>query len=213
MHELSLDKSKMNNPIKIAICGKKNVGKNTLSQILQQEIKLHYNTIHYNNDTDYFIHHIMAFADPIKEMILLMFPFAKRECLFGSSELREELIPNAINQEGHPLTYRQALIDIGTLGRKYNPNIWVNAFDERIKCISSTNLIICSDLRFIEELEYLKKNHYIIIKLLRNSVTQLLNATETVQDGIPNDQFNFIIENNGTIDALQCQTHQIVQKI
>lgn len=189
---------------KIAICGKKNVGKNTLSQLLCQEIQ----TQQGGN-----IHHILAFADPIKEMILLMFPKAKREYLFGASELREHTIPDAINQEGEPLTYRQALIDIGTLGRKYNPNVWVNAFDDRVKAIKTTDLVICSDLRFMEELEYLKRNEYTIIKLLRNSVQQLNNVTETVQDGIPNSQFDIIIENNETIEDLQQKAHEIALKL
>ena len=188
---------------KIAICGKKNVGKNTLSQLLCQEVK----------QDDFHIHHILAFADPIKEMILLMFPQAKRECLFGSSELREQVIPNATNQEGKPLTYRQALIDIGTLGRKYNPNIWVNAFDNRVKEIGVTDMVICSDLRFMEELEYLKHNKYTIIKLLRHSVQQLNNATETVQDGIPNNQFDAIIDNNGTIEDLRQKAREIAIKL
>ncbi len=190
---------------KIAICGKKNVGKNTFSQLLCQEIQ--------HQQDGFPIHHILAFADPIKEMILLMFPKAKREYLFGSSELREQIIPDAINQEGAPLTYRQALIDIGTLGRKYNPNIWVNAFDNRVKTIGATDLVICSDLRFMEELEYLRSNEYTIIKLLRNSVQQLNNVTETVQDGIPNSQFNAIIENNGTIEDLRQKAHAIALKL
>lgn len=194
---------------KIAICGKKNVGKNTFSQLLCQEI-IHQRA-RYDFDTT--IHHILAFADPIKEMILLMFPKAKREYLFGSSELREEIIPDATNQEGNPLTYRQALIDIGTLGRKYNPNIWVNAFDTRVKALHATDLVICSDLRFTEELAYLKNNKYTIIKLLRNSVQQLNNATETVQDGIPNSQFDAIIENNGTIEDLRQKAREIALKL
>ena len=196
---------------KIAICGKKNVGKNTLSQLICQEME-HRRRF----DSEIFLYDILAFADPIKEMILLMFPQAKRECLFGSSELRENIIPDALNQDGKPLTYRQALIDLGTLGRKYNPCIWVQTFEDRVKKIRSgysTDLIICSDLRFMEELEYLKANNFTLIKLLRHSVSKLDNATETVQDGIPNSQFNFIVENNGTIEDLQHKAFEIVSSL
>lgn len=187
---------------KVAICGKKNVGKNTLSHIIGRAVCF---------DGTY---ELMAFADNIKEMIMLMFPMADRECLFGSSELRERVIPNALDQNGQPLTYRQALIDIGTLGRKYNPNIWVNAFNNNIKQINeeivSTELIICSDLRFLEEFDYLKKHDFLIIKLIRNTGLYSTNITETTQDAIKNEQFDFILDNNGTIQDLETQAQKIV---
>lgn len=205
----------MKQPIKIAICGKKNTGKNTLSKLIYKELESRVIDVKMRGfifpKDSAFITHIMAFADPIKEMILSMFPQAKRECLFGSSDLREEVIPNAVNFEGEPLTHRQALIDLGTMARRYNRNVWVDNFDNRVKRIENeANLIICSDLRFVEEMEYLKKNDYTIIKLLRDSITHSNNPTETVQDTIPSDQFDFVIKNNGTMKDLQVRALEIL---
>jgi len=180
----------------LAICGKKNVGKNTFSQLIMDQLPCQAN--------------IMAFADPIKEMVMLMFPSAERECLFGASSLREKIRPNACDQEGQPLSYRQALIDLGTLGRKYNPNIWVNAFHNRWCCAhTDCELLICSDLRFMEEFEYLKTNGFLIVKLVRDTGFHSTNASETTQDAIRPEQFDYIIENNGSLQDLTEQAQKI----
>lgn len=186
-----LDKS----VIKVAICGKANSGKNTTSTIIAKALAKDEDNIWYWN--------IMAFATPIKNMILEMFPQADRGCLFGASELRNKVIPNAVNKNGEPLTYRQACIDIGTLGRQYNKNIWVNAFDEKIKQMNTHDLIICNDLRFINEYVYLKNKQFFIIKLIRDTVAKSLDATETEQDGIRLEQFDYILDNNGTQEDLK----------
>lgn len=186
-----LDKS----VIKVAICGKANSGKNTTSTIIAKELASINDNIWYWE--------IMAFATPIKNMILEMFPQADRGCLFGSSELRNQIIPNAVDKEGRSLTYRQACIDIGTLGRQYNKNIWVNAFDEKVKQMNIHDLIICNDLRFINEYNYLKSKRFFIIKLIRDTVAKSSDATETEQDGIKLEQFDYILNNNGTQQELQ----------
>lgn len=193
---------------KIAICGKKRVGKNTLSTILANLISIKYHSEATAK--------IMAFADPIKEMILQMFPKANKNCLFGSSELREEIIPDAIDQNGNPLTYRQALIDIGTLGRKYNPNMWVNVFHNRIQTMNDNyffpiKLIICSDLRFPEEFEFLKKHNFCLVKLRRKDTLLSDNPTETAQDGISLDLFDIVVDNDKSIDDLTIEAKKIIE--
>src|ERR1700744_2596093 len=108
--------------IKISICGKMNSGKNTIANLLSGYIE------NYEGK-------IIAFADPIKEIIMTMFPWADRDCLYGSSDKRKSVIPNAFDNNGNPLTYRQSLNDIGTKGREYNPNHWIDVFDFRLNQI------------------------------------------------------------------------------
>ena len=192
---------------KIGICGKAKSGKNTTASIILEELAALENKESLLSET-------IAFADPIKEIILSMFPTARKTCLFGASELRSNIIgPNLFDSEGNPLTYRQALIDIGSNARKYNKNIWVECFDKKYKQIVSgdfdrnqkTEVIIVPDLRFKEEFDYLKKNNYFLIKINRNDVTKINHASETVQESFKDSYFNFILNNNG--DLLQLRTH------
>lgn len=182
----------VNQQIKIAICGKQNVGKNTVANLLVD--KLDYPPYEYD---------IVAFADPIKEMVCLMFPQADRNYLFGPSHLRSGQIPNALDKDNKPLTYRQVLIDLGGLGRSYDKNIWVKKFDNTIKNTSiETKLIICPDLRHLNEYQYLRDNGFYIIKIVRNLISQSKDSTETEQDGIKPEQFDYILENNSTMNDL-----------
>jgi len=203
---------------KIAICGKANSGKNTTANLILQELAVIKNKESLISET-------VAFADPIKEIILKMFPQkAHKDFLYGRSELRALEIPDTINVNGDPLTYRQILIDIGTMARKYNPNIWVECFDFTYKNILSKNNIlkqfgqetealVVSDLRFKEELEYLKKENFFLIKLYRDEVTKINHASETQQDGFSDNDFNYIIYNNKTLQDLRQQVREIAQQI
>ena|SRR5579885_1241428 len=184
---------------KIAICGKQNTGKNTLANILGDLM-----ASKSKKDME-----IIAFADPIKEMIMKMFPTADYKCLWGPSVLRNNIIQNAVDKNGNPLTYRQALIDIGTLGRQYNPDTWIFTFNERIKDLQK-ELLICPDVRFVNEYEYLKKNNFLIVKIVRNAIFTSTDATETAQDQIKDEQFDLILENNGSIDDLKNQAKTLV---
>lgn len=203
---------------KIAISGKANSGKNTTANIILQELaKI--------KSKEQLINEIVAFADPIKEIILKMFPQkACKDFLYGRSELRALEIPGSIDVNGNPLTYRQALIDIGTMARKYNPNVWVDCFDCTYKNILSKNNIlknagqqtealIVSDLRFKEELDYLKQENFYLIKIKRNKITKIDHASETQQDGFSDQDFNSILNNNGTMEDLRSQILNILPDI
>lgn len=187
---------------KIAIAGKANSGKNTLSRFLCEEI---------NEIVSY--PPIVGFADPIKEMSLIAFPFLKREDFFGPSENRSKVIPNCF-KDGKPLTIRILLQDIGEGYKKYSPTIWIDVFNETYKkYIKKNNFIICSDLRFTDEFNFLKKNGFFLIRLLKNNSSNMNHISETQQNQIKDESFDYIIHNNGTLDDLKIKVREIVNLI
>src|ERR1700722_4549170 len=111
-------------PHKIALFGKANSGKDTTANLIGTtlDIKINGKTAIYGN------YELIAFATPIKRMLELMFPWASRKCLYGPSHLRNEILPYSLDRNGCPLTYRQALIDLGKLGRSYDEDHWVKVF-------------------------------------------------------------------------------------
>ena len=189
---------------KIALVGKANSGKNTVANLLGSKLSQYYRSI--------------AFADPIKEMVLTMFPQANKECLFGPSHLRSQNIPNAF-KDNLPLTYRQCLIDLGELGRSYNPSLWIDRLDEKISSFETfigtegIETVIVSDTRRLNELEYLKSKNFYFIKINRELSLKLNHNTETDQDKIKDNQFDYIITNNGTMDDLRENINNIIPLI
>jgi hypothetical protein len=188
--------------IKVAISGQARTGKNTLAEAIIDNI-----------DGDFTEFKIVAVADPIKNMVMEMVPGAERECLWGESELRSKLMPgNLKDLEGKPLTYRRALMDIGSLGRKYHPDIWLNALVQDAAKNKSLRAYIVSDVRFPNEINYLKEHGFYMVRLKRLNVPQIDDASETAQLAIPDSFFDDLIENDGPLSELNRRAEIIAHK-
>jgi hypothetical protein len=201
---------------KISICGKANSGKNLIAKLIYNELSKIGSTIDpvsgkmvplpFNGIE------IIAFADPIKKMAKIMFPQINPKFLYGSSKYRNEIIPGAFFC-GKPLTVRQLLLDLGTgVGREYKESIWLDAFDHAFnkaqkKC---KNAVIINDVRFRNEFDHLKKIGFYQIKLYRNDQLKIDHISETNQESIQDNEFDYIVYNNGTLDNLKEEVLKIV---
>ena len=192
---------------KIAITGKANTGKNTLSKMLIKQLRVAQNKYMWGK--------CVAFADPIKEMIRIMFPELPRKFLFGSSKYRNEIIPGAM-KSGVPLTVRQLLLDLGTeMGRGYKESVWLDNFDNRYSKYANTNnknmVLIVTDVRFRNEFEHLAKKGFYQIRLYRDDGTPGINhVSETNQNSIFDNEFNYVLDNNGSLNELKAKVSDIV---
>lgn len=188
---------------KIAISGKANSGKNTLSEIIQS--KCEYSSSY-------------AFADPIKEIALQIFPFLDENILWGPSYLRDTKIQD-LKEWGladNSLSYRDVLLKIGENTKKsFGEDIWVNTIFHRIKRFKSKNpnhLIIISDVRFRNELEACKKEGFLLVRIKRDNVNRTNkenHVSEVDLNGIPDEEFSVIIENSSGIDNLNLQAQAL----
>lgn len=194
--------------IKVAISGQARTGKNTLAQMIVDH------TIPTQISPSYVPNYkIVAVADPIKNMIMQMVPNADPECLWGPSELRSKVMPgNLKDLDGNPLTYRKALMDIGSLGRRYNPDTWLNALVQDAEKNNSMRVYVVSDVRFPNEINYLKDHGFYMIRLKRNDIPQIDDISETAQLQIPDSFFDYIVENNGSLNDLDLEAQIIVHK-
>jgi hypothetical protein len=191
----------MQNKLKIAISGRARCGKNTVANMIIHHLNL--------SPQEY---RMRAFADPMKEIARLMFPVADPDALYGASERRSEIIsPDYTDNDGNLLTYRQFLCDLGKFGRKYNPKIWVKCLDHDYKQ-NSKLIYTVPDLRFIEEYEYLKENKFILIRVKRKNIEKIDDVSETGQDALPDSLFDYIINNDSTIDFLNTRVLDIVEE-
>ena len=202
---------------RIAITGKANTGKNTLATLLDQII---FDNHMLTKLQEPYSGRFMAFADPIKQIVLTMFPQAKKECLFGPSALRAEAIPDAF-KEGQPLTYRQALIDIGTLARTYNDLVLIQNFQDRYEKVlllkQPPQIVVVTDVRFRNEFDHLKDQGFYQIRLYRDTnapeTATSKHESETQQATIADDEFDCVLNNNRTLDYLTDEVKKIIPKL
>lgn len=111
-----------------------------------------------------------------------------------------------ISKEAYWMSLREALVYVGTyvLQQDINKNIFVNIVRNLIKQKQKENpdlqYVICTDVRFNHEINYIHKNNGITISIIRNDVKQLDNIAEHDLD--EEDRWDYVIENNGTYDEL-----------
>ena len=106
---------------------------------------------------------------------------------------------------------REFLQWIGTdWARKKNKNIWVDVAIRKIKQNKEDNIYF-SDVRFINEFEALKKNGFVMIKINRNTKISDSHISENDLDNVEDDKWDYIIENNGTLEELYKKIDEIVE--
>jgi len=155
-----------------------------------------------------------ALANPLKLFvfkILIAFDVSSeraRRYLYGSSEAREEVIPE-IGRSA-----REMLQKLGTdWGREcVHPDVWVRMLlaQSRVSFASGIGFalagdIIVTDLRFPNELRAFRSAGALVIRLRRAGRASSAHdghASETALDDAPDDAFSAVIDNEGTIQEL-----------
>lgn len=109
---------------------------------------------------------------------------------------------------------RKFLQFIGTeWARQKNSNIWIDKLHNSV--IPTENCFV-SDVRFPDEFYSLKENGWICIKILRDhqknreGTGSTKHSSEAMIDVIADEDWDYIIENNGTQEELQEQLHKII---
>lgn len=115
---------------------------------------------------------------------------------------------------------RKFLQFIGTeWARNINSDIWIQLLLDNSNNKKNTN-IYCSDVRFLNEFDSLKKNGWILIKINRNNVEKkrigngdIKHSSETELDILNNDLWDYVIQNDGTIKDLYNKIDNIIDDI
>lgn len=191
---------------KIALSGKANSGKDTVGNFIRQILQENQDA----NPAKF------AFADPMKKIILEMFPQLNPEFLFGPSKLRNTIIPGAFTEDEQPLTIRQLLLDLGKFGRKYSVDIWINATISNVENHlnqSGMPIGIITDVRFTNEFYKLRDSGFKVIRIIRpGNDVNINDISEIDMDQVPNSQFDEIIVNNGSLPDLKAAVANFVKR-
>jgi hypothetical protein len=194
----------------IAIQGFIGSGKDTLAEIIyNKEKELGKNVIK------------LSFAASLKDSVSIIFGW-DRKLLEGdtkeSRDWREQIDEWWSKRLDIPyLTPRWVLQNIGTnvMRNHFHSDIWLSSLERKIFNLKDVDTIIISDCRFENEMECLRRLSAIFIKIYRGEqplwVSDYLNYN-IIPSNIHsseylwlNNNFDYMIENNGSIDELKQQ--------
>jgi hypothetical protein len=189
---------KGNNMAIISISGKIGSGKDTIADIIMQY-------------TPYHRWQVKKFAGKLKDIAEILTGVPKIN--FEDQEFKQ--------QDMGPewgMTYRDLLQKLGTEAMRsgLHKNVWVNAlfadYQFNIEEDEQIPYWIITDSRFPNELAAVKKHNGIAIKVIRDSGNTIgtTHTSETALDDYT--EWDYVINNNGTLDELKTQVLSILEK-
>ena len=128
--------------------------------------------------------------------------------IISSEDYYNSLSKYKHSDEPYYMSLRELLVYVGTyICQEYIcENVFINSVNNTIQTISKKladlKYVICTDVRFIHEFDYIKKNHGVMINIKRDSIKQAEDIAEHDLDTLCTDDYDFIIENNGTYEEL-----------
>ena len=172
--------------------GKKYSGKDTLGKFFIERYKYKH----------------ITFAQPLKEMIQNVFSITKEQ--LNEPILKEE------KDEYWQVSPRQMMQFIGTelfrdqmknLIPNIEEDVWIKILERKImkdveenKGKDNENKYVITDVRFKNEINFIRKNNGIIIKMYRN-VDNKIDEHKS-ENEVEEMDYDYLVENNGTIEEL-----------
>jgi hypothetical protein len=182
----------------------------------------------------------LAWADPLKRFCKEVYEFPD-EALWGESDARVLPDKRYPRPEGGFLTPRFALQSLGTdWGRNCYLNTWVDYGIRTAKRILGGQYytpknglsifepggrkkpkgVVFSDVRFMNELSAIKEAGGKVVRIKRQIGTpydaeamNLLHDSETELPNTPDELFDYIIDNSGTLDDLMIKIDNMVEEL
>lgn len=102
----------------------------------------------------------------------------------------------------------------------HGDNFWIDRLNEHLKACNNVNIVV-TDLRFPNELEYCKKNNFYIIRVKRYEDLRKesmvgrssIHESETALDKTSDEEFDYVLENNGTLEELKLKLTGVLNEI
>ena len=139
---------------------------------------------------------IYNFADPLKKDVCMnVFGLTYHQC-YGSDESKNELVDCYWPDTDQQMTAREVMQYVGTdVFRKIQHNVWASATINKIN-LEKPNLAIIADCRFPYEVEAIKNNNGIVIKLNRNPYNSTHASEESLDaNNYSPENFDLVIDN------------------
>lgn len=148
---------------------------------------------------------IYSFADILKKQICIDILGLEYKQCYGTDQEKNSM--THLNYNNKDLTARETMQIVGTdFFRSLYKNIWP---ESTIKKIQKENplLAVINDCRFPNEVEYVKKNNGIVIRLTRHNADPSEHQSEKIldQDQYDWDNFDYVLDNQNMTINEQCE--------
>ncbi|MFJ4794007.1 nucleoside/nucleotide kinase family protein [Kitasatospora purpeofusca] len=182
----------------IALIGKARAGKDTIAERLVSR----------------FQYTRLAFADPLKDMLLRVDPLVMDRFGLGAVRLSEVVETKGWEaaKDQHPES-RRLLQHLGQSLRDTDPEFWVRMLTEKVRTADRWGLpVVVSDVRYPNEAEALQQAGFRLVRVIRGGMAgggtgAPEHESETVQDNIFADRTVF---NLSTLEALRAEADALV---
>jgi len=186
----------------IGMAGKARSGKDTFAGYLMECLK--------ERHQRYFKH--AAFADQLKAMCQEHFELFYEQLWGNQKEIQDNRFikppPKVISSSAVLDPYwtpREIMQEIGSFYRRIDHDFWVKSLNLHLITNDIKDAII-TDVRHINECEYIKINKGMLIKISREDdeeIHGMQHESETALDDMSNDYFDIEINNFGTLENLR----------
>lgn len=207
----------------IGISGLGGVGKSTSAEFLTQKFRMVE----------------ISFADPLKRIVRDVFDFSEDQ-LWGPSASRNKPDSRYLREDGSYLSPRLALQVLGTeFGRHCYPNVWIEyalriantmldnptewSYTKTLGIYRNDNVsepiqgVVISDMRFKNEIDIMKGHGAILLRITRPGAglegAAGQHPSEKEQASIPDDVFDYVVHNDGTIADLHSKLNDIFNEV
>lgn len=167
----------------IGLSGKKRSGKNTVAKLIATATSLRVKEF--------------AFADPLKQEVC-------RACNISRSVMEENKDNFRLLLQGWGTDFRRKMC-----GDDY----WIKSTERSLHKMvmnEEADIFVCTDLRFTNEADFLRKCGAVIVRVNRISPTDDEHSSEVDLDGY---KFDFVINNNSTLNALASDVRMLLHNL
>ncbi len=191
------------------ICGRKQAGKDTFARLGCDLL----DRAGRSSDTEIAR---LAFAEPLKQFCIDYLGLSRNGC-YGSDEEKDETcgtwemfnesIRNLFDTDlFDPISNREVLQVVGTevFRNCFRGTFWIDLMSIRMRQAekSGAELVFVTDVRFKNEIRAIQELGGKLIRVIRDTgkEDQIPHASELEMLEIPNSEFDFVVDNNGSIE-------------
>ena len=179
---------------------RRGVGKDTLANIVQRELRLKHRGLKVN---------VVGFADQLKQVCYSLYGWLGLESPRYYHEHPEDKDKEIMGLPCGWKTPRDIWIAVGNHVRALDKNVWINALLKTTTC----DVLLISDLRFPKEIKAVREQNGLVCRIDRPQTEGADGQPDTVLMAIPDEQWDAVYVNDGDLHKLHRIAIQIASEL